>query len=83
MPITQTPLEIEFEKLYTPFQKFVQDQTNSSAILVICVVLALLLANSPWGSLYTEFLHTPVGFVFNDLHFTMSLQHWINEGLMT
>jgi NhaA family Na+:H+ antiporter len=80
---TTTPLEQRFERVVTPFQEFIKDQTISSAILVLCTFAALVIANSPLAPTYEELLHTPLGFVAGDHAFSMSLHHWINEGLMS
>lgn len=76
-------MEKSFEKVLSPFQAFIKDQTTSSLILIICTFLALIIANSPFYQDYEKLLHIPVGFIFNDLMMSMSLRHWINDGLMT
>ncbi len=44
-------------------------------MLLCCTVLSLMLANSGWGNGYTYFWHQDIG--------GQSLEHWINDGLMT
>ncbi len=77
-----TPLERQVEKVLSPFQRFIKDQTTSSLILVLCTLVALLLANSPLREAYQQVTHIPFGFTVGDQTFTMSLRHWINDGLM-
>jgi len=79
----KTTLEKGFEKVVTPFQQFVQDQKVSSLLLVLCTIAALLIANSQLESVFRQFWETPLGFVWAGEDFSMSLRHWINEGLMT
>ncbi len=79
----QNSIERGFEKVITPFQTFIKDQTTSSALLIVCAILALLIANSPLAQPYQDFLHLPVGFVVADYTFSMSVRHWINDGLMS
>lgn len=83
MALTQTPLEKGFEKLYTPFQKFIHDQTTSSIILILCFIAALVISNSPLLQSYESFTKISAGFIFGDRSFHMDLKHWVNEGLMT
>jgi NhaA family Na+:H+ antiporter len=78
----RTSFEKRFERVITPFQEFIKDQTISSAILVLCTVVALVIANSPFAGAYQTLLHTPLGFIAGDHAFSLSIQHWINEGLM-
>lgn len=82
-PDSNTTIEKKFKKVITPFQAFIADQTTTSLILIVCVVAALSIANSPLQSAYQHILHLPVGFYIDDHLFGMSLSHWINEGLMT
>lgn len=76
-------LEIGFEKMIFPFQQFLKDQTTSSVLLILCTCAALAIANSPFAGNYQHILHTQLGITFGDWHFSMTLKHWINEGLMT
>lgn len=75
-------LEKGFEKIFNPFEAFIKDQTTSSILLLLATVAALIVANSPYAENYQLILHTPFGFVLGDASFEMSLQHWINDGLM-
>ncbi len=79
----QTRLERKFERALSPFQEFVNDQTTSSKLLIICTVAALFLANSPYADAYRELFETPVGLVYGDHTFGLTLRDWINDGLMT
>ncbi len=79
----QTRLERKFERALTPFQDFITDQATSSKLLIVCTVAALLIANTPYADVYREFFETPVGLVFGDHTFGLSLRDWINDGLMT
>jgi NhaA family Na+:H+ antiporter len=45
-------------------------------------VVALVWANSPWAETYLDILHTSVGVSWGGASFTLSLHHWINDGLM-
>ena len=76
------PLEERFERVVTPFHNFIYNQTTGSFLLLFCTVLALCIANSPFADDYEAFIKTPVGIVFDEWSFKMSLRHWVNDGLM-
>jgi len=78
-----TPFEKKLEDIMSPFQRFTHDQTTGSILLIICTLAALLIANSTLARGYESLLLTETGLVFGDWSLTMSLRHWINEGLMS
>ena len=57
------------------FKKFFQIAQSSGNLLIICVILSLLIANSSLGSNFQELLDFKLG------NYSISL--WINDGLMT
>ncbi len=75
-------LEKGFAQVITPFQRFIRDQKTGSALLLLCTVVALLVANSPLASAYESLINTRIGFVFGGESYAMSLHHWVNDGLM-
>lgn len=54
----------------------------AAALLLIATLLAIVWANSPWAASYTEFWHTEVGLNFGDVHYQLTVQHLVNDGLM-
>lgn len=78
----RTPTERAGERLIRPFQLFVRRQVSGGILLLVCVVVALIWANSPWELAYAEMLHEPFGVSFGDYQLRFDLQHWINDGLM-
>ena len=54
--------EKSFKRILTPLEEFIQRQTTSSILLMICMVIALVIANSPLRDRYEHLLHTPIGF---------------------
>ena len=59
-------------------------KVERNSYLVLPLSLALLLANSPWREQYFEFFEHHLGFVFDGRpYFNFSLEHWINDGLMS
>jgi NhaA family Na+:H+ antiporter len=64
------------------FQRFVHSEVSGSILLLICTVIALVWANSPWADSYFELAHKYIGISWGDASFKLSLQHWINDLLM-
>jgi NhaA family Na+:H+ antiporter len=79
---TTSTLEKGFANVITPFQRFIGDQKTGSALLLLCTVVALLIANSPLAPAYENLIGTRIGFVFGGEFYAMSLHHWVNDGLM-
>jgi NhaA family Na+:H+ antiporter len=64
-------------------QEFVRIEASGGVILLICAILAMLWANSPWAESYFQFFWlTELGISFGDWHFEHNLLEWINDGLM-
>ena len=61
---------------------FVHSEVTGSVVLPACTVVALVWANSPWAAAYFALVHTKLALVFGTSTFALSLQHWINDGLM-
>ncbi|TYL52190.1 Na+/H+ antiporter NhaA [Nocardioides sp. BGMRC 2183] len=57
-------------------------ESGSAGLLVLAAVVALLWANSPWSEGYQHLWETELSIRFGDSGLTMSLHHWINDGLM-
>ncbi|MFD4422816.1 Na+/H+ antiporter NhaA [Agromyces sp. NPDC058484] len=56
---------------------------GAAALLLLATVLALIWVNSPFGDTYDAFWHTELGVSIGDLELSLTLQHWVNDGLMT
>jgi NhaA family Na+:H+ antiporter len=69
-------------RVLSPVQEFMHRSASGGVVLMAATVLALVLANSPWGSAYNEFLHLKLGLSAGSFKFEESLLHWINDGLM-
>jgi Na+:H+ antiporter, NhaA family len=78
-----TPLQpSRIAPLVRPIQAFLSAETAGGIMLVLSAAIALAWANSPWGDAYQHFWHTPVAIGFGEHALTMSLEHWVNDGLM-
>ena len=58
-------------------------ENAAAGLLLAFTVAAILWANSPWADSYWALLDTHVGFTFGEHHFELTVQHLINDGLMT
>ncbi len=63
-------------------RNFLHDESVGGIILMVCAVLALLCANLPQLSFINEIWHTDIGIHIGSFSLSMSLSHWINDGLM-
>ena len=60
----------------------VQKPSFSGLLLVLCVIAAMLLANSPYQRYYFDFIEMPITVSIGSYVNTHSLLHVINDGLM-
>jgi len=74
----------EYEKggFRSYFEWFVHSEVMGSILLLACTIVALVWANSPWAGTYFDLLHTDIGVSWGGTTFSLSLHHWINDGLM-
>jgi NhaA family Na+:H+ antiporter len=72
----------KLEKIISPIQSLVSDESKSSYLLLFTTVTALIIANSPLRLQYESLVHIPMGFHIGDWFFEKSLKHWVNDGLM-
>ena len=72
------------QRWLVPVKSFLEIEAASGVILLICTLVALVVANSSWAKPFSEFWHTHVGFVFGDFTLEGELGHLvINDALMT
>lgn len=72
------------ETIVKPFQHFLEQERAGGIVLGISVIIALILANSPWNEYYVNSLKYHFGFTIGKTPFlNYSLYHWINDGLMS
>jgi NhaA family Na+:H+ antiporter len=63
--------------------RFIKIEAVAGVMLLVGTVAAVLLSNSPWDASVKAFWETSVGLQFGSWDFSRSLQHWVNDGLMT
>jgi NhaA family Na+:H+ antiporter len=61
-------------KLSKSFKNFFDSEKSSGILLIICTVVSLIITNSILGANYLSIWHVYVG--------GLSVEHWINDGLM-
>jgi Na+:H+ antiporter, NhaA family len=65
------------------FKGFFDSEKVAGLLLVICTVVSLLIANSSAGDGYIHFMHEKIDLSFAGLSLDYSVEHWINDGLMS
>jgi NhaA family Na+:H+ antiporter len=70
------------DRLAIPFQRFLAIEAASSLLLLFATIAALFLANSPWGEGYAQLWHTRLAIALGDAELALSLEEWVNDGLM-
>lgn len=65
-----------------PAERFIHSETISGALLVVCAIVALAWANSPWAGSYFSLRELPISLQIGSYAIALDLQHWINDGLM-
>ena len=62
------------------FKKFLHSSQSSGILLIICVAVSLIIANSSAGEAFQRLLDTKIGTEIFHLNYSLSI--WINDGLM-
>jgi NhaA family Na+:H+ antiporter len=78
-PFSDAPL---IERVLGPFQRFFSTATAGGLVLLACTAVALVWANSPWAETYHHLWEASVTVGAPVFGLTMSLHHWVNDGLM-
>ena len=64
------------------FKEFFDSEKSSGIILVACTIVSLLLVNVFIGEEYLHFWHQKTLPMLADINLNLSVEHWINDGLM-
>jgi len=67
---------------FSMFEEFFHSQVIGSVFLMASAIIALVWANSRWSDEYFALGNSYVGLTWGDWAFKLSVQHWINDGLM-
>ena len=68
--------------LLRPVHAFLAAESAGAVLLIASAVAALAWANSWWGQSYCDFWHAKLAIVVGGFSHAMSLEHWVNDGLM-
>lgn len=67
---------------HSPFARFVHGESFAGLLLVGTALIAFIWANSPWRETYFAAQHTHLALSLGDARLDLSLEHWVNDGLM-
>ena len=70
------------DRVLRPFQQFMHAESSSGLLLLACAAVALIWANSDWAASYFHLWEQRVTIGGPGFGLSMSLHHWINDGLM-
>ena len=79
---TSRIFKVRVKKASRAFMEFFRQGVFSSILLLVSAAGAMFLANSPYAGFYENILHVKLVAGFGDYILSMSLLHWINDGLM-
>lgn len=65
-----------------PFKDFFRSEQIGGVILIVCVIVSLIIANSNLGAAFENLLSTKIGFSSSAIVLEYSVSLWINDGLM-
>lgn len=63
-------------------KRFLLSGTGGGILLLFCVALALLIANSPMAEALNNLLATSIGYENANIHLKYNIKQWIDDGLM-
>ena len=69
-------------KTFNPFLQFFKNESASGLILLGFAIIAMIIANSSFAGIYENILHTYITIGYREFSLSMSVLHWINDGLM-
>jgi NhaA family Na+:H+ antiporter len=65
-----------------PYKDFFKSESTGGILLMLCVVISLIIANSGWGDSFNNLLSQQIGFKTSSIDLKYSILLWINDGLM-
>ena len=70
-------------KITRIMKEFLDSEKIGGIILIVCTVVSLIIANSTVGQAYIDFWHSKADLSFGSAGLNYSIEHWVNDGLMT
>ena len=77
-PLPATPMV----RILRPFHAFAEHKTAGGFLLLLCTVIALVWANSPWAGSYAALWHTNLTVSIGGRPLSHDLHFWVNDLLM-
>jgi NhaA family Na+:H+ antiporter len=71
------------DKFSDLFKRFFDSEKVAGLLLVFCTIISLLIANSLVGETYVHLIHSKIDASIIHHSLALSLEQWINDGLMT
>ena len=65
-----------------PIHDFLETEASGGVLLVATTIIALVWANSRYGAAYNDLWHIVFSLGWGDNLLSLTLHHWINDGLM-
>ncbi len=87
-PRSRGTLRAQAERSYVsraiqlPVQQYIHTESIGGAVLLVATIAALVWANSPWSEEYHHFLETRLTLDVALFRVDLSVEEWINDGLM-
>ena len=72
----------KYSKARGMLHSFLESQTSGGLVLLICTIIALLVANVPALQHIQDLWHVKAGVSIGNFKIEMSVEHWINDALM-
>jgi len=69
-------------RIWRGFEHFSEAEASGGIVLIIATTIAMIWANSPWSESYHELWKTTFSVGVPAFGLSLSLHHWINDGLM-
>jgi Na+:H+ antiporter, NhaA family len=76
------PVATTLRGLPAPLVEFLHLEAAGGIVLVAATAVALIWANSPWQDSYITFWSTPLDITLGSHSLDLTLQGWVNDGLM-
>ena len=78
----QAKRKATLKRFTQPAQNFINTEISSGIIIVVAVLIALVIANSPLDNLYYDFVHLKIKLAIGDNILSGDLHYWINDAAM-
>jgi Na+:H+ antiporter, NhaA family len=70
------------DKILRPVERYLHNESTAGIVLLICALIAVIWANSPWSDSYIHLWEIEVSLRVGGRELGNTLHHWINDGLM-